>query len=128
MQVPPKDAGNLRTFLDKYFVLDEMGGEILATEQVRVLYYVSEGKSLGEHVRQKFLHFDIYVKREQVYNVDADRLRRRDQCIAQRIHELLTKETYAGNLRFHYEDEFDLATKTVGYRRYHIVFSYKTTY
>lgn len=89
---------------------------------------MSEGKSFGDHVRLKYLHFDIYVKREAVYTVDSDRLRRRDQQIAQRLRELLTGNTYAGNLRFRYEDDFDLATKTIGYRRFHITFSYNTTF
>lgn len=128
MLIPSRDIGNIRAFVDRYFVADEMGAEVLTNEPVRVLHYVSEGKSFGDHVRQKYLHFDIYVKREEVYTVDDDRLRRRDQQIAQRIKELLTDTTYVGNMRYRYEDDFDLGTKTVGYRRYHIVFSYKTTY
>lgn len=128
MLLPEKDRGNIRTFIDRYFVLDEMGGELLKNEQVRVLYYVPEGKPFGDHIQQRYLHLDIYVKRDAVYTVDADRLRRRDQCIAQRFVELLTGSIYAANLRFRYEDEYDLGTKTVGYRRYHLVFSYKTTH
>lgn len=128
MLVPTKDLNSIKAFIDRYFVLDEMGGELLKSENARVLYYVSEGRSFGDHVRQKYLHFDIYVKREEVHTVDADRLRRREQCIAQRLKELLTGNTYACNLRIQYEDDYDLGTKTVGYRRYHIVFSYKTTH
>lgn len=87
MLIPAKDQNNIRTFLDKYFVVDEMGAELLANEQVRVLHYTAEGKAFGDHVRLKFLHFDIYVKRDAVYNVDDDRLRRRDQLIAKRLRE-----------------------------------------
>lgn len=128
MMIPAKELGNIRAFIDRYFVVDEMGAELLTDEQVRVQYYMAEGKAFGDHIRQKYLHFDIYVKREHVNSVDNDRLRRRDQMIAQRLHELLTGSTYARNMRFRYEDDFDLATKTIGYRRYHIVFSYKTTF
>lgn len=128
MLIPKKDIGNIKAFIEKYLVLDEMGGELLTNEQVRVMYYVSESKAYGKRVRLKYLHFDIYCKRDVVYTVDEDRLKRRDQCVAQRLHELLTKDTYAGNLRFRYEDDFDLGTKTVGYRRYHITFTYHTTF
>ena len=57
-------------------------------ETVRVIYYETEGVKLGSpHVTKKYLAFDIYVKSNALYNADADRLKRRDKLIAQRLKE-----------------------------------------
>ena len=94
-----------------------------------MIYYETEGSKLGTpHVTRKMLAFDIYVKEDTLYNVSVDRLKRRDKAIGQRLKELLTGKDHVCGLRFQYEDEYHLGAKTIGYRRYHIVFSYVTTW
>ena len=117
----PKGTG-IKDFIDRYFVEDAMPDEPVINEQVRVVYYEIEGTKLGSpHVTRKMLAFDVY-------NVSSDRLKRRDKLIVQRIKELLTGQTHVCHLRFQYEDDYHLGTKTIGYRRYHAVFSYITTW
>ena len=106
-----------------------MPDELVLDEDVRVIYYETEGTQLGtSHVLRKFLAFDIYVKEDALYNVETDRLQRRDKRISQRLKELLTGKAHVCGLRFQYEDEYHLGAKTIGYRRYHAVFSYVTTW
>ena len=124
----PKGTG-IRDFIERYFVEDAMPDEPVIDEQVRVVYYETEGTKLGSpHVTRKMLAFDVYVKEPALYNASNDRLKRRDKLIVQRIKELLTGQTHVCHLRFQYEDDYHLGTKTIGYRRYHAVFSYVTTW
>lgn len=62
-----------------------------------------------------------------MYNVKDDRLKSRAALIAERLKYLLLKDQHICHLHFQFEDEFDMWTKVVGYKRYHITFSYKTT-
>lgn len=127
MMVPP--GTDIRTFIDKYFIEDAMPDELVFDENVRIVYYDTEGTKLGSpHVTRKYLAMDIYTHETSLYNVDQDRLRRRDKQIAQRLKELLTDREHVCGLKFLYEDEYHLGAKTIGYRRYHIVFSYVTTW
>ena len=91
----PKGTG-IRDFIACYFVEDAMPDELLIDEQARIVYYETEGSKLGSdpHIPKKYLHFDMYVQEKVLYNVDADRLRRRDKIIGQRLKELLTGERY----------------------------------
>lgn len=130
MLIPEKDIKNIRAFVDRYFVEDVLLDEPVTDEKVRILYYETEGSKYGGdlHIRQKFLEFDIYVRSTELYTADNDRLRRRDKMIGQRLKELLTGSGYVCNMRYTFEDAFALGSKTIGYRRYHLVFSYKTTH
>lgn len=129
MLIPAAERTDIRSFLSKYFIEDALPDELVFNEGVRIICYETEGTKLGTaHVLKKYLAFDIYVSNEQLYNVDTDRLKRRDKQIAQRLKELLTQKTHTCGLRFQYEDEYHLGAKTVGYKRYHIVFSYMTTW
>ncbi len=124
----PPDA-NIRAFIDKYFIEDAMPDEPVIDEDVRIVYYDTEGTKLGTpHVTKKYLAMDIYTRDTSLYNAAQDRLQRRDKLIAQRIKELLTGNEHVCGLKFLYEDEYHLGAKTIGYRRYHIVFSYITTW
>lgn len=125
--IPAKDM-NLSSFITRYFLVDEMGAELITNEKVRILYYTSEGRDFGDRVKTNHLHFDIYTKRDEVYTATPDRLKRRDKLIAQRLRELLTGEAYVHHMRYRFVDEFDLGTKTTGYRRYHLTLSYHTIY
>jgi hypothetical protein len=77
------------------------------------------------NVRAKYKEFDIYVRDKEMHTASNDRLKSRAELIAERIKFLLLREKNICGLRFLYEDEYDLWTKTIGYKRYHIVFSYK---
>lgn len=65
MLVP--EGQDIRTFINRYFVEDAMPDEAVTTEQVRVIYYETEGQKLGGdiHILQKRLEFDIYVREDQ---------------------------------------------------------------
>lgn len=129
MCIPEKDTQNIREFIGRYFIEDAMPDEPVIDEDVRIICYETEGSQLGTpHVLRKQLAFDIYVKADMLYNVSEDRLVRRDKKIGQRLKELLTGKDHVCGLRFQYEDEYHLGAKTIGYRRYHMVFSYVTTW
>jgi len=128
MLIPERDMNNIMAFIQKYFVPDEVGAELLTDEEVRVLYYESEGRSIGDGVLRKFLHFDIYVKRSVLNTVSKDALQRRDKLIARRIRDLLTGSRYVQNMRYRYEDDFDMGAKFQPYKRYHITFTFATTF
>ena len=129
MRIPAGSVNNIREFIGKYFIEDAMPDEPVVNEDVRVIYYEEEGSKLGTpHVTKKILSFDIYVKESMLYNATNDRLQRRDKLIAQRLKELLLWKEHVCGLRFQYEDEYHLGARTIGYRRYHLVLSYKTTW
>lgn len=77
-------------------------------------------------VRGKYKHFDIFVSEDVEHTATRDKLQSRQVLIAQRIKELLLQKKTQYGLTFKYEDEYDLWTKTIGYKLYHIVFYYKT--
>ena len=129
MLIPARSQGNIREFIARYFIEDVMPDELVIDEAVRIICYEEEGAKLGTpHVTKKYLSFDIYVKEDSLYNATNDRLQRRDKLIAQRLKELLLWKEHICGLRFQYEDEYHLGAKTIGYRRYHLVLSYKTTW
>ena len=127
--IPAKSRNNIREFIARYFIEDAMPDEPVVDEDVRIIYYDEEGSKLGTpHVTKKILAFDIYVKESNLYNATNDRLQRRDKLIAQRLKELLLWKEHVCGLRFQYEDEYYLGARTIGYKRYHLVLSYKTTW
>ena len=122
----PKNV-TITQFIDKYFIEDEGGGEILTDEPVRICWYDTQGNDTGNmNVRMKYKEFDIYVKRERLHDATMDRLQNRYNLIAQRLKELLQGDEVEG-LHFEYEDEFNLYTKTPGYKRYHLDLYYFTS-
>ena len=126
MKIPT--GTSITDFIDRYFVQDENAGEILINEPVRIVYWDSEGRESGNmNVRNKYKEFDIFVKDDILHNATEDRLQFRYDLIAERLKYLLLKDIHVQHLRFKFEDEYNLWTKTIGYKRYHIVFSYKTT-
>ena len=129
MCIPDGQRNNLREFIGRYFIEDALPDEPVTDEKVRVIWYETEGAALGTvHVLRKYLAFDVYIHNDCLYNVSSDRLKRRDKQIGQRLKELLTGKSHVCGLRFQYVDEYHLGAKTIGYRRYHILFSYVTTW
>lgn len=126
--VPETERYDIRRFIDKYFIEDVLSDAPVTDEKVRVLYCDTEGVKLGDpHINKKYLAFDIFVRNTELYTADRDRLRHRGKMIGQRLKELLTGKRNVCNMRYVYEDEYPHGCKVVGYRRWHIVFSYKTT-
>lgn len=113
-------------FIKKYFVEDMSPDEVLTNEIVRIAYYDSEGRDSGnKNVKCKYKEFDIYVKQDYLHNATNDRLQNRCHLVAERLKYLLLRNEHVCRMHFDYEDDYDLWTKMVGYKRYHIVFSYK---
>lgn len=129
MLIPSASRNNIKTYIEKYFIEDALPDELVTDEDVRILYYETEGSSFGNpNVLLKYLEFDIFVKNASLFNATNDRLQRRDKLILARLKHLLLSDAYVCGLRFSYVDDYHLGAKTVGYRRYHAVFSYKQTY
>lgn len=118
----------INQFIENYFIEDSETDQLLNNEQVRVVHYDNKGSGTGnKNVLLQYKEFDIYVKKTQLYNATNDRLKSRAKLISERLKYLLLREKHIYGLHFEYENEFNLWTKTIGYVRYHIVFSYKTT-
>ena len=129
MLIPTANRKNIKMFIEKYFVEDALSDELVTDEDVRILYYETEGSLFGNpHILQKYLEFDIFVKNASLFNATNDRLQRRDKLILARLKHQLLGESHVCGLRFSYVDDYHLGAKTVGYRRYHAVFSYKQTW
>lgn len=125
MLVP--EGTDILTFIDKYFIRDSSTDELLTNEKVRIIHSDSQGlRTRNQYVHGKYKHFDIFVSEDAERTATNDTLQSRQVLIAQRIKELLLQKRDQYGLRFTYEDEYDLWTKTIGYKLYHIVFFYMT--
>lgn len=120
--------GNILQFVNEYFIEDAGTDQLLKNEIVRVVHYDEQGvNTQNKNVFLKYKAFDIYVKKTYLNNATNDRLKSRAKLIAEELKNVLLKEQHLHCQHFDYVDEYDLWTKAVGYVRYHIVFSYKTT-
>lgn len=130
MMVPSAQKNDLVKFIRERFIETAQPDEPLLNQDVLVYYCDTEGESFGStnKVRKRYLEFDIYVKKDNLYNCSSDRMKRRDKAIFERLKYLLCKDTYICDMRYDIEDDFELASKTIGYSRYHVIFSYKKTY
>ena len=126
MLVP--EGTDIIEFQKKYFIRDGSTDELLTNEKVRVVYHDDQGRDMyNRGVNLKYKSFDIYVKEDIEHTADIDRLKSRQVLVAERIKYLLLRGLYIENMRFGYEDEYDMWTKTVGYKMYRLTFYYKTT-
>ena len=115
-------------FQDKYFIRDGSTDELLTNEKVRIVTHDDQGSyTFNKGVNVKYKNFDIYCSEDVEHTADVDRLKSRQVLIAERIKYLLLRQKVCENIRFGYEDEYDLWTKTVGYKLYRLTFFYKTT-
>ena len=129
MKVP--EGTGIIPFIDKYFVRAGYTNEVLEDESVRIVYSDNQGYEAGaKNVMRKMMTFDIYVKKEDLHNVEADRLVMRTRRIASRLHKLLTDEKNTKNTgyRFWIAGDWDLGTKTIGYARYVLALYYMKVY
>ena len=126
MLVP--ERANVIDFVANYFIEGENPDELITDEKVRIICYDSAGGTLrNPNVKFHYKEMDIYVKDDAVYNTTSDRLQKRYHLIADRLKYLLLREKHIQHMSFRFENEYNLWTKVVGYKRYHITFSYKTT-
>ena len=126
MLVP--EGTDIMTFQKKYFIRDGSTDELLTKEKVRVVTHDDPGSATWNRgVRLKYKMFDIFVSEDIEHTAETDRLKSRQVLIAERIKYLLLRKWNCEHLHFQYEDEYDLWTKTVGYKEYRITFFYKTT-
>lgn len=126
MLIPENTA--IVPFITKYFIEDAAPDALLTDEKVRVNHFDTQGYDTGnKNVIRKYKNFDIYVKDDFLYDATNDRLKSRTALIAERIKYLLLRDFYVCGLRFEFRDEYSLWTKTVGYKRYRLVFSYRIT-
>lgn len=115
-------------FQKKYFIRDGSTDELLTNEKVRIVTHDEQGTwTFNKGVIVKYKSFDIYVSEDIEHTADIDRLKSRQVLIAERIKYLLLRQWDCEHLHFQYEDEYDMWTKTVGYKLYRLTFFYKTT-
>lgn len=127
LMLVPEDTP-ITKFIDKYFIEDEYTDELITDELVRISYYDSKGRSAGtRNVFNKYKEFDIFVHETVNHTASDDLLQNRYDLIAERLKYLLQNGKTVEHLRFEYEDEYMLSTKMVGYKRYHLTFTYKIT-
>ena len=115
-------------FIEKYFIEDAVSSELLTDEKVRIIHYDSDGSDTGnKNVLNRYKEFDIFVKDDVLHTATKDRLQNRYDLICERLKYLLLRESTVCNMHFRFTNSYNLWTKTSGYKRYHVVFSYKTT-
>lgn len=126
MMVP--DDCDIAMFTDKYFIRDGSTDELLTNEKVRIVHHDAEGfDTFNPKVRGKYREFDIFVSEDEEHTATDDWLQSRQILIAERLKYLLLRKRVVENIAFKYEDEFDMWTKTVGYKMYRLTVFYKTT-
>ena len=83
MKLP--EGTDIITFIDKYFIRAGYTSKVLEDEHVRVIYSECQGSdTMVPNVMRKMMTFDIYVKTEDLHNVENDRLVMRTKKIANR--------------------------------------------
>lgn len=126
MMVPT--GTDIVTFQKKYFIRDGSTDELLTAEKVRIVTHDDQGSwTFNKGVNIKYKNFDIYCSEDVEHTADVDRLKSRQVLVAERIKYLLLRQKVCEHIHFEYEDEYDLWTKTVGYKLYRLTFFYKTT-
>ena len=128
MLIPEDDRENIVKFIDKYFIQNPSPDELMTTEDVRICYGDLAGRSIGKNMLKKIMFFDVYVKNEHLHDVGEDLLVSRTDVICQKLKEMLTDRRYVCRINFNYEDDYPLYTKTIGYTRHRILFSYKISF
>lgn len=123
----PKNI-TITQFIDKYFIESVAANEILTDEMVRITYFDDDALSTrNKNVKRVMKNFDIYVHESVLHNATNDRLKYRYDLIVERLKYLLTGQEYVQHMKYVFEDDYNLWTKTAGYSRRRAVFSYKKT-
>lgn len=129
MKLPPKTG--ILQFIDRYFIRAGYSNKLLTDEVCRIVYSDVQGTETDvPEVTKNMMLFDIYVKTDELHNVDDDRLRSRNHLIAERLYKLLTSERYLADTgyRFWPAGDWDMGTRVTGYTRYTIGLRYMKVY
>lgn len=124
-------------FIENYFIpAGSTTSELLTNEDTRIVYGFFSGNPTNiPNAHEMTLSFDIYVRKERLYDVDeVDALVARTQRIARRLNQLLYLEPrehsngFVGVFRFYDPREATMGTRTVGYDRYNYSLTYQRYY
>lgn len=130
MKLPPKTG--ILQFRDKYFIRAGFTNELLTDEVCRIVYSDSSSSDTdAPNVKRKLMTFDIFVKKDAMYDLGDDRLISRLDYIADRLDKLLRRERYLADTGYRFwpgPDDLDLGTSTVTYARKTIAFYYMKVY
>ena len=125
------EGTDIITFIDKYFIRASYTNDLVENEKVRIVYgFINNDDTGVPDVKRNLLNFDIYVKKEHLHNADKDRLLYRTVLIADRLNQLLNKNDFIAGTgyKFRIVTEGELGTRTIGYTRYGISFSFMRVY
>ena len=125
------EGTDIITFFDKYFIRASYTNDLVENEKVRIVYgFIENNDTEVPDVKNNLLNFDIYVKKEYLHNVGNDRLLMRTVLIADRLRELLKKNDFVAETgyKFRIHTEGELGTRTIGYTRYGISFTFMRVY
>jgi len=126
MKMPPKTG--ILQFNTRYFIRAGFTNELLTDEVCRIIYAdTNSNETAAPNVKKKIMTFDIYVKKEEMYNIGDDRLISRLDLIADRLDKLLRKDRYLADTGYRFwpaDGGLDLGTRTVGYARRSISYYY----
>ena len=124
----PEDT-DIIEFIDNYFIRANYTTKILTNQPVRIIYGdLYSNETPNPLVLRNELSFDIYVRLEDIHNVEQDRLVMRTHKIAHRLINLLTRKRYLYGYRFWVSGQREMGTSTIGYARYNVTFGYLRTY
>ena len=126
MKLPPKTG--ILQFNQRYFIRAGFTNDLLTDETCRIVYSDSASHETDvPNVKRKVMTFDIYVKKEDMYNIGDDRLVSRLDLIVDRLDKLLRQERYLQDTGYRFwpvDGGLDLGTRTTGYARRSISYYY----
>jgi len=126
MKLPPKTG--ILQFNQRYFIRAGFTNELLTDEICRIIYADTGSHETNvPNVKKHILTFDIYVKKEEMYNIGDDRLISRLDLIVDRLDKILRSERYLADTGYRFwpaDGGLDLGTRTTGYARRQISFYY----
>ena len=112
---------NIIQFIKRYFIRAGFTNELLTDEIVRIIYADSSPNNTDvPNIKKTIMTFDIYVKKEEMYNIGNDRLISRMDLIVERLDKLLRSKRYLAGTGYRFwpaDGGLDLGTRTVGYAR-----------
>lgn len=126
MKLPPQT--NILQFVRRYFIRAGFTNELLTDEVVRIVYAdTASNETAVPSMKKMMMTFDIYVKKDEMYNLGDDRLVSRMDLIVERLDKLLRSERYLAGTAYRFwpaDGGLDLGTRTVGYARRTISYYY----
>ena len=126
MKIPPKTG--ILQFNQRYFIRAGFTNELLTDEVCRIIYAdTTSHETAVPTVKRNIMTFDIYVKKEELFNIGDDRLISRLDLIVEKLDRLLRNERYLAGTGYRFwpaDTGLDLGTRTTGYARRTISYYY----